>query len=384
MPILIAVGIDLHSNWKHHLDTFAGVKRYAQQRRWQLAVHPRLQCNSSPLRQQRPSGIVARASPELSEIAQQRNLPLVNIWVNSPVDEVPTVCPDFLETGRLAAGHLLRGGWRQLAYLGFRSNRQNEPMLQGIEEVVGRGGAPLRIGLFDRQGILDGTRWAEFQEELRAWLKQSPAPMGVVTCCDLLSYHLASACAALSLCVPDEIAIVGQPDMQPLCTTAEPTLTSVRQDYEMVGFQAARLLDAQMRGESSSQTSLLVPPAALNVRCSTVRGTAADIVHAAVDFIAAHCRQAIGVDDVVARVPASRRTLERRFRDVLGRSIAEEITRQRLHWLKRQLAQTDVPICQLAYATGFANASVLYRLFRRREGISPSQYREAHRSPPAA
>ncbi len=85
------------------------------------------------------------------------------------------------------------------------------------------------------------------------------------------------------------------------------------------------------------------------------------------------------VGDVAQEVATTRRTLERRFRDVLDRSVMEEITRCRLDRLKRRLAESTEPIKILAQDSGFNSARVLYETFVREEGISPSAYRAKRR-----
>jgi len=96
-------------------------------------------------------------------------------------------------------------------------------------------------------------------------------------------------------------------------------------------------------------------------------------------YILEHTHEGIGVLDVVAEVSTTRRTLERRFRDVLDRTVMAEITRTRIERLKRRLAESDTPIKLLAIDSGFNSVRVLYETFVREEGISPSAYRAKRR-----
>ena len=84
------------------------------------------------------------------------------------------------------------------------------------------------------------------------------------------------------------------------------------------------------------------------------------------------------VADVVARVPVSGRSLERRFQKSRGRTISWEIARMRIERVKRLLTETETPIKRVAAASGFANTRRLCEAFRQAEGLSPGQYRRKH------
>jgi len=79
------------------------------------------------------------------------------------------------------------------------------------------------------------------------------------------------------------------------------------------------------------------------------------------------------------QVPLSRRMLEIRFREVLGRSPAAEIRRVRLERARRLLIETRLPIPRIAVACGFVEPGSLARAFRKEFGVSPSKLRDQHR-----
>ena len=61
-------------------------------------------------------------------------------------------------------------------------------------------------------------------------------------------------------------------------------------------------------------------------------------------FIRDHANRPIGVVNVVRQVGGSRRALELRFQQVLGRSINRELPAARLERAKRLLIETDLPV----------------------------------------
>lgn len=60
----------------------------------------------------------------------------------------------------------------------------------------------------------------------------------------------------------------------------------------------------------------------------------------------------------------SRRALEIRFRETLGRNILSEIPRIRLQRAKRLLLETDLSLPLLAESAGFGTPSYLVQIFR--------------------
>jgi hypothetical protein len=69
---------------------------------------------------------------------------------------------------------------------------------------------------------------------------------------------------------------------------------------------------------------------------------------------------------------------ERRFRAVLGRSIADEIARLRIERAKRLLAESNTSIKRLAAEAGFSDARQMCDSFKRIEGTTPIAYRRQH------
>ncbi len=85
------------------------------------------------------------------------------------------------------------------------------------------------------------------------------------------------------------------------------------------------------------------------------------------------------VDELLKQLPVTRRTLERKFRQELGRSILEEINRCHLHRAARLLIETKLPVQTISSRAGFPNTQRMYQLFRRVYGLSPSEYRQKNK-----
>jgi AraC-like DNA-binding protein len=67
----------------------------------------------------------------------------------------------------------------------------------------------------------------------------------------------------------------------------------------------------------------------------------------------------------------------RAFRASVGCSPHQYLLRQRVERAKALIAARDMPLCEIAQATGFADQSQLTRTFRKQVGLTPASYRAA-------
>jgi AraC-like DNA-binding protein len=102
------------------------------------------------------------------------------------------------------------------------------------------------------------------------------------------------------------------------------------------------------------------------------------LVAEVVRFIWSQSERTMTVSDVVGHFPITRRSLERRFHRVLGHTILDEIARCRVDRAKRLLSETDLPLKQVAYVSGFPTSQCMTKAFHRQEGLAPTDYRREH------
>jgi LacI family transcriptional regulator len=180
--------------------------------------------------------------------------------------------------------------------------------------------------------------------------------------------------------VPQQVAIVGIGNEHEICHSPSPALSSVDMGLDHVGYCAAALLDKLMSGEPAPARATLVDSCELIPRQSTDSLATEDaLVTKALHFISENTHLRIKVGDVASSVGITRRTLERRFRAELGRTIADEITRLRVERAKRRMIETDVPLKDVAMDAGFRTADHFYKVFSRVEGVPPVRFRSAHK-----
>ena len=87
----------------------------------------------------------------------------------------------------------------------------------------------------------------------------------------------------------------------------------------------------------------------------------------------------IGVDDILREVMISRRSLERKFKTILGRSPLDEIRRARVERVKELLTASDMPMPEIAARAGFSGPDRLAVVFKDEVGLAPTDYRKQFR-----
>ena len=373
----IALSLEMDWGFKRHQETFAGCYAYGMEADWECLIHP------APDRAFKMAttefvGIIARATPEMVAVAKQAQIPIVYVWVYSPAEDVPSVLPDSEATGRAAAEHLLGRGFRNFGYLGHTRDVSSRSQWEGFSSAITEAGYPssrLRFSRVGVEGVAPG--WERFVHSVNRWIDSWTPPVGIFVNQDLYCRYLIDICRARGLHVSQDVAIVGAGNEDIICDSPTPSLTSIDFGHSRIGYEAAALLDKLMSGEKAPTEPVFVPPAELVPRQSTdVFATNDPLVTRALRFIAEHSHDRITVREVVEAVATNRRSLERRFRDSLGQSIAGEITRLRLERAKRRIVETDAPMKDIALDAGFRNADHFYKVFSRVEGMTPSRFRE--------
>jgi len=377
-PKRVAICLEMEWGYKRHLETYAGVHRYADKAGWDCVITPSAVRVLKPKPGAAPfDGILGRITEPLAQASRKRKISAVNIWLNSPAKKISSVHADFKTSGKMAAQHLVGRGFRRFGYMGFLREKDSRLQIQGFREILKPLDFRFTTYRFQRTGLGgEGLGWERFLEGLEKWVKSLEAPTGILVGNDLYCRHLIETCRAKGLQVPQDIAIVGTSNEPAICASPYPALTSIDLDFELIGFRAAAKLDEMMNGKDASETLEHSPPKGLIPRQSTDSHAAEDpVVAKALRFISENGQERIQVKDVVDAVSITRRTLERKFRDSLDRSIADEIARLRIERAKRLLVETDDSFKALAIDLGFRNADHFYKVFLRVEGITPSQYR---------
>lgn len=132
-----------------------------------------------------------------------------------------------------------------------------------------------------------------------------------------------------------------------------PPTSSVALPAHRMGYEGAQLLDRLISGSKPSTTKIILPPIGVVVRQSSDALAIEDeAIARAASFIRMHRQTPLSVMDVVRHVNVSRCTLERKFRKMVGHSLAEEIRRSRRERAKTLLVSFRTIHCQRGRTVG--------------------------------
>lgn len=378
--IAIAIELDHAVPWHH--DCYQGILRFGEQQGWSCVVDPYLVGLTGRSGIADYDGVVGRITKEVAEAARAQHIPVVNHWRNSPVDGLHSLLIDYRVGSRLIGEHLIACGFRRFAHIGLADDRISNLELGGMAEAIESHGfaQPDRMSIDnDFESTKEGV--IQFRRMLTDWLGGLTEPVGVLVQVCHAGRYLAQICGEIGLRVPQDVGIVVQMGDNVTVSSVSPTLTAVDTDYTALGYESAVMLDGLMRGRADLPLVKLITPRRLIVRDSTDVFLSSDpLVTEAVRHIAEHCKSNLRVEDVAEATGTSRRTLERRFDEVLGRTVYTEISRMRTDLIRRLLTETDRPLAAIAEDCGFSSVSHFTRFFRKESGSTPGRYRKQHQA----
>jgi transcriptional regulator GlxA family with amidase domain len=100
-------------------------------------------------------------------------------------------------------------------------------------------------------------------------------------------------------------------------------------------------------------------------------------VRACENWLREHFREPGAVARAVAHARTPERTLKRRFKRATGLALIDYLQNLRIEEAKSLLESSERPVDEISYEIGYEDASFFRRLFKRRTGIAPAQYRRA-------
>lgn len=96
------------------------------------------------------------------------------------------------------------------------------------------------------------------------------------------------------------------------------------------------------------------------------------------DYIATHYIEEIRLEQMSELANMSPTAFSRFFKLRTGKTLAEYIVDIRLGHAARMLVDTNEPVSQICFKTGFNTLTNFNRLFKKRKGCSPTEFREKY------
>lgn len=203
-----------------------------------------------------------------------------------------------------------------------------------------------------------------------------PRPAAVVAFSDFAGRLIADQCVAMSLKVPDDVAVIGVDNAESVCESGAVELPSVDPDLERIGFEAGRKLDALICGRAVARVTC-VPPRGVVRRRSTDPSAQDPLVASAIRYMRETAFEGGSVESLCDHLNVSRRHLEKQFAAATGRTPGEQFLHLRLIRARDLLLATNLSVTQIALRCGYGQVSSFSAAFHREMGMSPSEFRKS-------
>lgn len=213
------------------------------------------------------------------------------------------------------------------------------------------------------------------RQELERWIAALPKPCGVLLATDQLATTFFVAAARAKVLIPDEVAVVGVDDLEFICRSTIPHLTSVDIDFTKAGQFAVELIERRIADPRAPRETLYYPATGVTRRGSTGDVIADTRVRRALDFIEQHHTEAISVMNVVRTMGCCRRLAERTFAGATGKTILEKIREERLERAFTLLRDQRIPLNEIPALCGYESITFFQSFFKRATGRTMRDWR---------
>jgi LacI family transcriptional regulator len=300
---------------------------------------------------------------------------------------------DHRAVGRLAADYFLERGFRHFAYC--PASLSSAPQIryairdageepnwsrlrrEGFVKRLAESGCDAAIcPCAESRGLSEC--WHLERPHVVKWLQSLPRPLAIFAPNDARGRQVVDACQTAGVSVPYAAAVLAVNDDTTLCETCLPPLSSIRLDAHRAGALAAAALDALMNGRVPAHRRILYAPAKVVTRDSTRQMQTDD---ALVISVLERIREANGfslrAEELAASAHVSLKTLERRFRAAIGRSVGAVVRATCLDRVRTLVETTDLPFAEITRQAGQLSASHLAAAFRARFGQTMTAARQS-------
>lgn len=347
----------------------AGVARYAREQvDWSFHMVSRASMQlGEDVTPDTGDGLIGGANPmTVAGWSGEARRQVVNVSRGHFLPGSANVTCDDEAIGKLAADHLMSKPVEHYAFIGPQSSGRR---YGSFAEALPRtdGGARFLVTPLD-------------VESIARLLSDLDRPCGILAFNDLFAIESIRAAGMLGLRVPQDLAVVGVDNDTFAMVFSPIELTSIDPDFQEVGYEAARVLDAVFQGADPPADPVRIPPKGLIERHSTdFPGLDDELAVAAARIIRERACEGLTVAEVADALPTTYRTLDRHFQKAFGRSLHEELTRVRMEEAKRLITKTPLPMLEIASRVGYGNSKHFSTVFRECVGMPPSAYRRSHR-----
>ena len=404
VPTILYVDCSLHSGIdRRRLD---GLRRYAAARKWRVETLEHRDCTPAALREAlarlRPIGCAAECwCPDTAPRPPLfGRIPVVYF---EPPDgprwrSAYGIMCDNAAVGRMAFEELSSTRPPAYAVVSCVQNRRwARERIDAFRECCRKVGADCDVAQFPFE------REDEFEAcvgRMVPWIAALPHRCAIFAVNDLFAIAAAEAMAAAGRSFPRSLTLVGADgdDPPPWNRELAETISTVRLDFELAGYIAAKTLESLFAAKNAKSAKAkdeifanyasfaaekargmsIFPPLLVDRRKSTRGyGRREPRILEAVEMIRREACDGLTAANLAGRFRGTRQLFDLRFREAMGHSPLDEIIHVRLQRVLELLAQPDFPISAIADFSGFSSERVLQKHFRARFHTSMRNWRKA-------
>lgn len=378
------IALLFNANKVYDREVMAGIGEYIQTSKtaWNVFLEDDFVHRELSLDQHHLDGIIADFdNPELAQKLQHCPVPVVAVGSSYQNPQhypsnIPYIATDNDAILQVAFEHLQRKGINHFAFYGLPDpgfqHWSNERRM-AFERIMQHNNYQPEIYLGQET---HADNWQQAQQQLSEWITALPKHTGIIAVTDARARHLLQTCELLDIPVPDQLCIIGIDNEELIQAFSRVSLSSVVQGTKNMGYQAAKLLHAQLENRPIKQYQYLIPPLRIESRTSTdYRSIQDPLVIQALHYIRVNACSGIKVEQVLDYVKASRSNLENRFRTETGKTIHQVLYDEKMNKAKQLLTDTDIAIQEIAEVCGYPSVQYFYFVFKKEFNQTPNEYR---------
>jgi LacI family transcriptional regulator len=383
-----------HNNITHNTEgLMSGISQYIHDRGdRQLIIWP--DCSLKSLTFLKERGCKgAFVSVQTTIKAQERlaiGIPVIGVASIQDLLNLPFISANSKDVAQMAGEYLLKKKFKNFAFFGLTQAKWSSERLEHFSRYLDNEG--YTVNIFKEKQVLltnDPTPFTKLwikttlntgQEKLIDWLKILPKPVAILASTDIFACHLINVASEVGLDIPEEIAILGINNDNAICNICDPPLSSIAFNFKQAGYNAAKLLDKMISGHETMHGQCIeIEPTHVETRGSTdVYAIDDSAIIQAMKYIRQNGNTPLQVDEVANHICMSKRLLQMKFHDLIGKSVHDEIIQAHFEIAKAMLIETNLSIDEVAVRSGFHYTSNMRRAFQKITGMLPQKYRQLH------
>ncbi len=156
----------------------------------------------------------------------------------------------------------------------------------------------------------------------------------------------------------------------------------LEQGFRLSDFYIQKLDDFQTVEDVSRLHDEMVMDYARKMRKNLRNDTNSKHINASKEYIYAHIKERITIEDLADELGVSASYLSRLFKKETGMPVSSYIRQQKIEMAKNLLLFSDASMIEIANRLSFSSQSHFIQQFREVMGMTPKKYRDEHRMTP--